>query len=733
MTTSDFRPISADASTYVVDTRPLCAGMPFVLTDAAHPRMVLKHGSHFLVLDEMGQVPTCNSLGYGYYRYDTRQLSQWELRLNGVPLSLLSSDLHKGYSGRFLYTNPQLDGIAQQKITIERQVVLDEYLWELFVLENFGHSQYDLDLEMAFHSDFADMFEVRGLNLPERGQRMLPTSGDDNASIFLAYKGLDGILNETVIHFLGMKPALITDGTAHFKFSLPVRGKVQLMLRVVTKMSGDTVANADPDIGFNAAKRSADEHYRQWRTGVAHIESNHALFNLSIERAINDFYILRQPSPKGYGLAAGLPWYSAIFGRDSAIAALQAMPFMPELARECIEVLAAYQGMEENPGKDERPGKIMHELRLGELARTGRIPHSPYYGTVDATQLWLLLFCEYIKWNGDLDFARQHWPAVKAAVAYLDKEAAEGCGYLYYKSCPNGLKNQGWKDSDDSIVHFDGTLAEEPIAVAEAQAYLYAARRDLSNIADNIGQAPMARKLRTDAEALKEMFQNDFWMSTERYVCLALDGNGHQVGVISSNAGHCLWSEILDSDKANHVADRLMQNEMHSGWGIRTLSDRTGAFNPVSYHNGSVWPHDNAIIGEGMRKLGRVEDMMKIMRGIAEVAMNDNEHRLPELFCGFEREGGHNPVDYPVSCSPQAWAAGSLLHMIKSCLNFHPDATGNLVKVVEPALPEWLGNLTVRGLKVGKAVLDMSFENQHGSTFTKILRKSGNLKVIVEN
>jgi glycogen debranching enzyme len=282
-------------------------------------------------------------------------------------------------------------------------------------------------------------------------------------------------------------------------------------------------------------------------------------------------------------------------------------------------------------------------------------------------------------------------------------------------------------------MHLDGTLAEAPIAVAEAQAYLYAAKFQIARVADCLGHHQMASRLLQEAEILKHMFQRDFWMTTEKYVALALDKQRHQVGVISSNAGHALWCGILDDDKAHAVADRLMKADMHSGWGVRTLSDSIVAFNPVSYHNGSVWPHDNAIICEGMRKLGRIDDMMKIMYGIVEVSMSGSEHRLPEVFCGFERVGSLKPVDYPVSCSPQAWAAGSLLHMIRSCLNFQPDALNKMIKIVDPALPEWIGNISIRGLKVGSATLDIGFEWQHGSTFAKVLRKSGTLKVVIEN
>ena len=721
-----------DAS-YVVDTRPLCAGMPFLLTEAAHPRMVLKNGSHFMVMDEQAQIPACNSLGYGYYRFDTRHLSQWEMTLNGQPLSLLSSDVKHGYSGRFLYTNPQLDGIPQQKITIERELVVSELLWENLRIENYGPQSYEIELSINFQSDFADMFEVRGLNRGARGERMLPSLLHDNSAMFLAYRGRDGVLLETIIEFNGIKPASISDAVATFKLQLPLRGLIELSLCIITRIGGQEIGKTESEHNFRTAKQAADEHYQQWRRGTTQIDTANKLFDLSLGRSIDDIYILRQPTPKGFGLAAGLPWYAAVFGRDSAVTALQALPFMPQVARETIEVLAAYQGQKSDVFKVEESGKIMHELRLGELARIGQIPHSPYYGTVDATQLWIMLLCQYFNWTGDLEFVAELWPAVKAAVGYLDKEADQGGGYIFYHPSPGGLINQGWKDSDDSIMHTDGMLAEAPIAVAEAQAYLYAARIQLAHLAEVIGQRQFSKKLRSDAELLKDMFQKDFWMTTERYVCLALDAHRHQVSVISSNAGHALWSGILDDDKAHAVADRLMKPDMYSGWGVRTLSNDVVAYNPVSYHNGSVWPHDNAIICEGMRLVGRGNDMLKIMDGIVAVSLAGTEHRLPEVFCGFDRVGSLKPVDYPVSCSPQAWAAGSLLHMIKTCLNFQPDAINRCLKIVDPALPEWIGNISIRGLKIGNATLDIAFESQHGSTYAKVLRKTGALKVIVEN
>ncbi len=717
---------------YVVDARPLCQGMRFVLTDAAHPRMVLKNGAHFLVLDSSAQIPACNTLGYGYYRNDTRYLSELEISLDGIQLSLLSSSIEAGYSGNFLYTNPQTENLAQQKITVQRKVVLADILWERLILENFSNSPLNVELRIRFQSDFADMFEVRGLNRPVRGERMIPAKSRNGKIIYLAYKGIDGAWLETAIEFINLSPTTINEGEASFRVCLPVREPLSLDFRIDTKINGISSLNPENENCIDSALKTADQNLKIWKENISKIETDNKIFDILIERSLRDIYILRQPTPKGYGLGAGIPWYCAVFGRDSAIAASQMLPFVPELAKECIEVLAAYQGKRTADFQAERPGRILHELRLGELARSHQIPHSPYFGTVDATQLWLLLLCEYVGWTGDLDFAKELWPAVKQAIDWLDMESKDG--YItYHRISAEGLENQGWKDSGDSVMHCDGTLALPPIAICEAQGYLYAARREVAKIAELIGHKTTAKRLRSQAAELKTMFQKDFWMESENYIALALDGEGKQVQVISSNPGHCLGMGILDENKAQAVADRLMSRGLKTGWGIRTLSSSSVAFNPISYHNGSVWPHDNAIIAEGMRKIGRTGDLHKIMHGLFEVAQQEPDFRLPELFCGFDRMESTRPIDYPVSCSPQAWSTGSMFQMIKACINFQLETFDSKIRIVEPSFPDWLERVIIKNLRVGKASIDLSFQSRNGQTSCQLLKKNGNLKVIVES
>lgn len=726
---SERQMIAKSQDEYVEDHRLLCQGLPFVLTDSAHPRLILKYNNDFLVMDGEAYIPACSTLGFGYYHGDTRHLSEWTVSLNDVALSLLSFDVEKGYAGSFLYTNPQTATIPQQKIMIKRQLLLSDVVAEKLVIENFLAEEIVVELSVRYQADFADMFEVRGFNLAERGTRMVPRSSANSSRLYLAYRGLDKCLVETVVEFKDRYPDAINDGTAMFRLTLPVRTPVEIETRIFTRIDGVSTFNV-VESDFAALHSQADERYGLWKEGGASITTEHEILNRVIERGLRDLYILRQQTPEGTGIAAGLPWYATIFGRDSAIVGWQMLPFRPDLARECLELLAAYQGTCVDEYRAERPGKIMHELRSGELARLNKIPHTPYYGSVDATALWLMLMARYLDWTGDIDFVREHWHRIELALNWID-EASES-GYITYKQeSPDGLENQGWKDSGDSVCHINGAAARAPIALCEAQGYVYAALMAIADVSEKLGCD--GAKLRDQASLLKGSFMRDFWMMPAQFPALALDGDGRQVKVTSSNAGHCLWTGIIEGPSAQLVADRLMGKEINSGWGLRTLACDTSYFNPISYHNGSIWPHDNAIIIEGLRKIGRIADAHKVMQDMVDVAQNQQDFRLPELICGFERTGWNKPINYPVSCSPQAWAAGSIFHTLSACLNFQPDAGNKILRIVEPQLPPWLGMLTVKGLKVGQAELDIAFETVNTNTFCRILRKSGQLRVVIES
>ncbi len=726
--------ISPDAIEYVVDERPLCSGMQFVLTDPAHPRLILKRGSHFLVLDQTGIIPGCNTLGYGYYRYDTRHISRWELTLDDVPPSLLAASVDDGYAGSFLYTNTETASLPQQTLMIQRDIVLSDLLWENFTIHNYHNQIAKFDLKFTFQSDFADMFEVRGLNRPERGKHMLPLKDKQGKSLFLAYRGVDNILVETEIKFVGLVPNVLnaSDGEAIFNIELAPHQVIDMQFCISSRWEGKV-----PDLVHNhnsywAARNAADSEFKSWSDNGCQILTADKLLDLTISGAMRDLYILRQPTPRGIGMAAGVPWYSTLFGRDSAITAWQVLPFIPQIGKECVDVLAAYQGKKDNDFTEENPGRIIHELRLGELARSMQIPHSPYYGSIDSTQLWLYLLCQYVDWSGDIETVERLWPNVESALNWL--EGNLDSGYLAYQCrSPQGLPNQGWKDSNDCVMYDSGVLAKGPIALCEPQGYLYTCWLEIARLADSMGKFDLARHLSFLAGQLKQRFQNDFWMENDQFVALGLDGDGRQINVISSNPGHLLFTGILDKQKAELVASRLLSPELYSGWGVRTLSNQAKAYNPMSYHNGTVWPHDNAIIAQGMRKIGRVDGVHQILQSLLQVTKAEPEFRLPELICGFERHQADKPIDYPVACSPQAWASGTIFQLLTACLNLQADAANKTLRIVDPQLPSWLPEVSIKGLKVGAASLDLGFTHIGGMTACRVINKSGTVKVIMES
>lgn len=726
--------IFPSAAEYVIDTRPHWSGMQFVLTDAAHPRLILKRGSHFLVTDQSGMIPGSNTLGYGYYRYDTRHVSQWELTLDGIAPSLLAASVDTGYAGSFLYTNPETASLPQQTLMISRDIVMSDLLWENFTIHNFHNQVLKFELKFIFQSDFADMFEVRGMNRPERGKHMLPLKDKQEKSLYLAYRGVDDVLTETEIKFLGLSPSRFNaaEGEVAFNIELEPHQIIDMQICISSRWDGKV-----PDLSSNAnsywaARNAADEEYQSYTNGVCKIQTADKLLDLTIAGAMRDLYILRQPTPRGVGMAAGVPWYTALFGRDSAITAWQVLPFMPQIGRECVDVLAAYQGKKDDAFSEESQGRIIHELRLGELARSNQIPHTPYYGSVDSTQLWLYLLCQYIDWSADMETAERLWPNVEAALEWIDANLQSG--YLTYKcESQHSLINQGWKDSNDCIMYDNGVLAKQPIALCEPQGYLYACWLEIARLADGLGKFDLARKLAFQADQLKQRFSQDFWMENERFVALGLDGDGKQINVISSNPGHLLFTGILDQQKADLVASRLLSKELYSGWGVRTLSSQSLAYNPMSYHNGTVWPHDNAIIAQGMRKIGRVDGVHQILQSLLQVTKSDPEFRLPELICGFERKTADRPIDYPVACSPQAWASGTVFQLLTACLNLQADASNKTLRIVDPQLPEWLPEVSIRGLQIGAASLDLSFSHIGGMTACRVLNKKGTVKVIMES
>ncbi|HEY9812063.1 MAG TPA: amylo-alpha-1,6-glucosidase, partial [Candidatus Sericytochromatia bacterium] len=470
----------------------------------------------------------------------------------------------------------------------------------------------------------------------------------------------------------------------------------------------------------------------QWQHQITKIRSDKNTFNQVIERAEQDVYLLRQTFGKGRALSAGVPWFSTLFGRDSIIAASQTLILDSSIARETLGILAHYQGKTDNEWRDEQPGKILHELRLGEMARCEEVPHTPYYGTVDATPLWLMLYAEYYAWTADQETLDRLWQNALAAMDWIDRNSKE-TGYLsYYVKSSRGLVNQGWKDSGDCIVNRKGELAQGAIALSEVQAYVYAAKIRLSEIARMKKRLDLADQWQEDARNLKARFNQDFWVSDQDFCALALDGDGNCVDSISSNPGHCLLLGILEPEKAYSVAERLRAPDMFNGWGIRTLSSLSPAYNPMGYHVGSVWPHENALIAMGLRSLGLVDQALEISQGLLDMTKRQPYQRPPELFCGYERFNDSDPVKYPVACSPQAWATGSIFQLLQMMVNLVPDAAGNCLRIIDPTLPDSINSLSLHNLRVRSTVLDLEFERSGDSTACRVVKKRGNLRVVIE-
>jgi glycogen debranching enzyme len=468
------------------------------------------------------------------------------------------------------------------------------------------------------------------------------------------------------------------------------------------------------DENFDLALERLGASYRDWEETSSRIDTDNELFNRDLLRASrNDVRTLLERTEWGLVPDAGIPWYAVPFGRDAIITALQTLIYNPAIAEGTLRFLAAYQGTTVDPFKEEEPGKIMHELRRGELANLEEIPHTPYYGTVDGTPLFVVLFVEAMAWIQSERLYSDILPAALRALEWVDQFGdLDGDGYVEYEvHRPGGVVNHGWKDSSNSVQYEDGSSARQPIALVEVQGYVYAAKMGMASLLRRHGDQRRADRLEAEAKTLRQQFNRDFWMEDEQFFCLALDGEKRQVRSVTSNAGHCLWSGICEPDKVNAVAERLMAPDMFSGWGIRTLSSASPNYNPMSYHNGSVWPHDNAIIALGLRRAGHGEKVARLVQAMCEAGFRFSDARLPELFCGFSRDQRFNssPAAYVVSCSPQAWAAGSLFMFLESLLDIRPDARAHS-RTLSPVLPPMFGRVCLQHVRIGEGRFDITVD-----------------------
>lgn len=554
--------------------------------------------------------------------------------------------------------------------------------------------------------------------------------------VVLAYDGRDGV--DRAVHLVfSPAPAALSGERAAFEFRLGPGGERQLAVTIAPRegaRAAHEARQADPRTPPEVLTRWLRRSESRWLDESATIRGSNPLFERVLERALLDLGILRSSLCGDHYFAAGIPWFSTLFGRDSATVALQTLPYGAGMAGQTLRLLAEHQATATDEYRDAEPGKILHELRRGELANVAAIPQSPaYYGAVDATMLFLVLLARYVRWSGDLALARELRRHAEAALAWMAGRAdSDGDGYLDYRGrYANGLVNQGWKDSGNAVVNADGSLAEPPIALCEVQAYAYRAWREAAWLLRRLGDEAAARPLDERAGALRDRFERDFWDEALGCYVLALQEGGRPAAVATSNTGQVLWGGIASPERAARVARRLMADDMFSGWGVRTLSSGARAYNPVSYHLGSVWPHDNALIAAGLRRYGHDAEALQIFDAVFDAATRFRNYRLPELYCGQPRDDSpEQPVTYPVACSPQAWAAGAIPHMLWSLLGLDPDATARRLRVRRPVLPSWLSWIEVEGLRVADARVDLRFERTgDGQVDVKTAVREGRLEI----
>ncbi|MCL4540863.1 MAG: amylo-alpha-1,6-glucosidase [Chloroflexi bacterium] len=684
--------------------------------------IIAEHGV-FLISSTDGTIPGKLPGHRGLYYRDTRFLSGLVFLVEGEAPPLLSVD-ERGFAATLIYGAPDAGGehsAFPRELLIERQRGIlvagngaSPLLQEALTLTTYGRRAIDLDVRLLLCADFSDMFAVRGIvSLPPPPE--LPVVRSESETLVFTYRGRDKRVCSTTCTFSPRPAVIAVDGQqGSVSYRLHLEPRVPLRLNIsVTLDEGGAEPPAPVQVrstSFGEMTAQLEESHREWRdTLCTRIETGHAAWNAAIAENLRCLRLLLLEEPAGPYMAAGIPWFAVPFGRDALIVALQMLTVYPALAASTLRFLAAHQGQTVNPWRDEEPGKILHELRVGESVRIGLAPFGPYYGSVDATPLFLVLLRRYCQWVEDQELLQELEPAVRAAVTWLDQYGdPDQDGYIEFsQKAERGIANQGWKDSGDSLQFPDGSYPQAPIALVEVQGYAYEARLAAALVFRRTGDERAAAEQERKATALRRQFNRDFWMEQERYLAQALDATKHQVPAVTSNAGHCLWSGILDEDKAGAIAVRLLARDMHSGWGIRTLSMGYPSYNPLSYHNGSVWPHDTSLVIAGLKRYGHDRAAAALAEEVIAAAQGYRFARLPELYAGLpKREGDRAPIPYPVACSPQAWASGSVFLILESIAGLEADVQQGIVRI-RPALPREMGMLRFERLRVGGRQLSL--------------------------
>ena len=731
------------------------------------PLRSLKYGEAFAVLDSYGDIGVQPG-PEGLYFQDTRYLSRLHFTIEGQRPLLLSSVMQDDNGALSVdMTTPDIRTDAHDETTIPRELIAIErtkFLFKGCCYDRIGLRNYDsrtrrLRIDLTFDADYRDLFEVRGTARAHRGKRSVQVASE--TEVQFRYVGLDEMVRTTSLHF-GPKPHHIAPGQASFEVTLEPGERASLFVRTVFECHrAFTSAPATEQVGEDAAAglsraagsspgprhpkglaegvifarayRDSRRDLRQLTAGITTIISSNDQFNEAACRATADLYMLASRTPEGIYPFAGIPWYSTVFGRDGIITAMMALWIDPNFAKGVLRYLASTQAKAIDPAADAQPGKVLHETRRGEMAMLGEVPFRHYYGTIDGTPLFVMLAAEYYSVTGDLDTIAKIWPALELALDWMDRYGdRDGDGFVEYaRDTDKGLENQGWKDSHDSIFHADGQLAKGPIALCEVQGYVYAAKNGAAKLASMLGRDEMAERLSREAQALRAAFDAAFWCEEIGTYVLALDGEKKQCAVRSSNAGHALFTGIALPERAASVAATLLSMDGFNGWGVRTIARGEARYNPMSYHNGSIWPHDNAMIALGLSRYDLKPQASRIFEGMFDTALYHEEKRLPELFCGFMRRKQRGPVSYPVACSPQAWAAAAPFAFLAACIGLELQHDRNRIRLKNPTLPAFLEGISIFNLKIGESRIDLRLQRYGDDVTVNVLRRSGDAQVSV--
>ncbi|KGX90797.1 amylo-alpha-1,6-glucosidase [Pontibacillus marinus] len=665
----------------------------------------LKHGEVFSVTNELGDMNP-NDMGAGIYYRDTRFLRKYNMTINDQSCIFLKKDQSKGIENQFKLSNGDIQsGDAHyEKMDLEinrNQLMYNGIFYDKIQVENGSQKHITCSLNVTFDLGFEDLFEVRGAKREKRGTIHKPEMNHNRLKY--QYTGLDEI--ERILT-MDVSADAKTEGNG-FSFDMDLKPGDSHTIEVAIQVREGTEDDQKP-LNYDQAYAACENELEQWMNDQTKVTTSHPIINKTLERAEKDLYLLATDIGQGSFPVAGIPWFCVPFGRDSMITAIQSLVLNPDLAKSTLLTLAHLQGDIENDWNEEAPGKILHEMRNGEMANLNEIPFKRYYGSIDSTPLYIVLFAETIRWTGDMELMNELLPSVEKALDYVEQYAdLDGDGFVeFHKQSDGGLAVQSWKDSNHSMVHKEGTHSESPMAVVEVQGYVYDAKSKMAELYKYIGEEHKAQKLIEEAQQLKKQFNEAFWMEHEDFYALALDKNKKQVQTITSDPGHALWSTIIEESKVQDVARVLLSDKLYSGWGIRTMSQEEKVYNPIAYHNGTVWPHDNSLILLGLAKHSLKDQVNQLVQSLFESANQFEDARLPELFCGHSREEEETIVPFPVACSPQAWAAGTPFACVQALLGMEVNAFTKSISI-NPTLPEDMDWIEVNDLTVGSGKLNV--------------------------